>query len=134
MSILRRLFILAFWFALVFAYVAAILPAREAPHVAMWDKLNHMLAFFTLTFLARAAYPRLPVLPLFGLMAGFGAFIEISQAVPFIHRDAEWNDWVADVLATIAGLVLAWPFAILAERRRARRGLASQRGGEASDQ
>lgn len=120
MSPLRRLFILAFWLAVIFAYVAAILPAAEAPHISMWDKVNHMAAFFTITFLARAAYPRIAVLPLFALLAGFGAFIELSQAIPFIHRDAEWDDWFADILATLVGLLLAWPFAILADRRRAR--------------
>ena len=118
MSPLRRVFVFAFWFAVIGAYVSAILPGAEAPHIATWDKLNHMLAFFTITFLARAAYPRLSVLALFVLLAGFGAFIELSQAVPFIHRDAEWDDWYADVIAIVAGLLLAWPFAILAQRRR----------------
>ncbi|WP_442681403.1 teicoplanin resistance protein VanZ [Sphingomonas sp. ASY06-1R] len=118
MSALRRMFVFAFWLAVLIAYVSAILPGAEAPHIAAWDKLNHMLAFFTITFLARAAYPRLAVLPLFALLAAFGAFIEISQAVPFIHRDAEWDDWFADVIAIVIGLVLAWPFAVLAKRRR----------------
>lgn len=133
MSLLRRMFILAFWLAVIFAYVAAILPAREAPHVSNWDKLNHMAAFFTITFLGRAAYPRVAVLPLFALIAGFGAFIELSQAIPFIHRDAEWGDWFADILATVAGLVLAWPFAILADRRRARRASARQQRSSPPD-
>ncbi len=121
MSPLRRLFVIALWLAVLFAYVSAILPGREAPHLTSWDKLDHMTAFFTITFLARAAYPRMAVLPLFALLAGFGAFIELSQAVPFIHRDAEWDDWFADVAAVLAGLLVAWPFAILADRRRTRR-------------
>jgi VanZ family protein len=121
MSPLRRLFVIAFWLAVAFAYVSAIMPAAEAPHLSMWDKLNHMAAFFTITFLARAAYPRMSVLPLFALLAGFGAFIEISQAVPLIHRDAEWDDWFADIFAIVVGLILAWPFAILADKRRNRR-------------
>lgn len=121
MSLLRRLFVIAFWCALLFAYAEAILPARETISVAAWDKLNHMAAFFTITFLARAAYPRIPIFRLFVLMAAFGAFIELSQAVPFIHRDAEWDDWFADMIATLVGLIVAWPFAILADKRRARR-------------
>ncbi|WP_205412175.1 teicoplanin resistance protein VanZ [Sphingomonas crusticola] len=133
MSPLHRLFVLAFWAAVIFAYVSAVLPAAEAPHISMWDKLNHMAAFFTITFLARAAYPRLAVLPLFALLAGFGAFIELSQAVPFIHRDAEWDDWFADIVAILVGLVLAWPFAVLANRRRARRASAAQEAPPALD-
>ncbi|HWI87171.1 MAG TPA: teicoplanin resistance protein VanZ [Sphingomonas sp.] len=121
MSPLRRLFVIAFWLAAGFAYISAIMPAPEAPHILWWDKFDHMAAFFTLTFLARAAYPRIPVMLLFGLLAGFGALIELSQAVPWIHRDAEWADWFADIAATIIGLILAWPFAIMADRRRSRR-------------
>lgn len=121
MSPLRRLFMIAFWGALLFAYVDAILPGRDAISLSVWDKLNHMIAFFTITFLARAAYPRIPVFRLFVMMAAFGAAIELSQAIPFIHRDAEWGDWFADMVATLAGLIVAWPFAILADRRRAGR-------------
>jgi VanZ family protein len=126
MSPLRRLFVIAFWGATLFAYIEAILPGSEALSLARWDKLNHMMAFFTITFLARAAYPRIPVFRLFVMMATFGAFIELSQAVPFIHRDAEWGDWFADMIATIVGLIIAWPFAILADRRRTRRASASE--------
>lgn len=121
MSPLRRLFVIAFWLATAFAYVSAILPPSEAPHLTWWDKLDHMTAFFTITFLARAAYPRMPVPLLFALLVGFGALIELSQAVSFIHRDAEWDDWFADIFAIVVGLILAWPFAILADKRRARR-------------
>lgn len=124
MSPLRRLFVIAFWGALLFAYVDAVLPGRDAISLSVWDKLNHMIAFFTITFLARAAYPRLPVFRLFVMMAVFGAAIELSQAIPFIHRDAEWDDWFADMIATLIALVVAWPFAILADRRRAGRSSA----------
>lgn len=124
MSPLRRLFVFAFWAALLFAYVEAVLPGRDALVLSVWDKMNHMIAFFTITFLARAAYPRIPVFRLFLMMAAFGAFIELSQALPFIGRDAEWDDWFADLVATVAALIVAWPFAILADRRRARRALA----------
>jgi len=122
MSPLRRLFVTAFWGALLFAYVDAIIPGKDAISLSAWDKLNHMIAFFTITFLARAAYPKIPVFRLFLMMAGFGAFIELSQAIPFIHRDAEWDDWFADMMATLVALIMAWPFAILADKRRARRG------------
>ncbi len=124
MSPLRRLFVFAFWAALLFAYIEAIIPGRDALNLSSWDKMNHMIAFFTITFLARAAYPRIPVFRLFLMMAAFGAFIELSQAMPFIGRDAEWDDWFADLVATAAGLIVAWPFAILADKRRARRASA----------
>ena len=132
MSPLRRLFVIAFWLAALFAYVEAILPAQDQMELGVWDKINHMAAFFTITFLARAAYPRIPVFRLFAMMAAFGAFIELSQAVPLIHRDAEWADWFADLIATMMALIIAWPFAILADRRRSRRG-PPESGEAASD-
>ena len=128
MSPLRRLFVIAFWLAALFAYVEAIIPAQDQIELSAWDKLNHMAAFFTVTFLARAAYPRIAVFRLFVMMAAFGAFIELSQALPVIRRDAEWDDWFADLIATVAALVAAWPFAILAARRRARRVSGSSEG------
>jgi len=118
MSPMRRLFVIAFWGALLFAYVDAVIPGKDAISISAWDKINHMLAFFTITFLARAAYPLITVFRLFLLMAAFGAFIELSQALPFIHRDAEWDDWFADMIAIVAALIVAWPFAILARQRR----------------
>jgi VanZ family protein len=121
MSLLRRLFVFVFWLCIMMAYVAAILPQREAPRGLGWDKLNHMLAFFTVTFLFRLAYPRVPVLVVALSMAAFGGAIELSQAIPFIARDAEWADWFADCVAVGVGLTVAWPVAILADRRRIRR-------------
>ena len=120
MSPLRRLFVVALWGAVAFAYVAALLPQKEAPHLGYTDKVDHMAAFLTVTILARLAYPRASVAMLFALIAAFGGLIELSQAVPFIHRDAEWADWLADIAATLLGLLIAWPLAILADRRRGR--------------
>ena len=127
MSPLRRLFVIAFWLAALFAYVEAIMPAQDQVELGVWDKINHMAAFFTITFLARAAYPRIKVFRLFAMMAAFGAFIELSQAIPLVHRDAEWDDWFADLLATMIALIVAWPVAILADRRRSRRGSPASR-------
>ena len=118
MSPLRLLLVIAFWLCLAGAYVFAILPGHDAPAAFAWDKYNHMLAFFVVTLLGRLAYPLLPVWAIAVLMAGFGGAIELSQAIPFIHRDAEWADWFADCGAVLAGLVVAWPLVVLANRRR----------------
>lgn len=128
MSPPRLLAVIAFWACLIGAYVFAIMPGHDAPAVFVWDKLNHMLAFFVVTILCRLAYPRLPVPLIALLMAAFGGAIELSQAVPFIHRDAEWDDWFADCGATLAGLIAAWPLAMLVTRWRIRRGLISRPG------
>ncbi len=35
----------------------------------------------------------------------FGAFIELAQATPLIHRDCDPLDWVADTLACVLVVV-----------------------------
>ena len=93
-----------FWIALIIIYGLAIMPAPDAPSLGVGDKVDHIAAFLCLTLLARPAYPaRSPALTGLALSA-FGAFIELSQAVPFIHRDASVADWVADSIAILVGL------------------------------
>ena len=103
----RKQRIVLFWVATLFTYVSAILPQEEAPSLVPSDKLNHMIAFFTLSVLARAAYPRVAAWKSGIALSAFGAFIEVSQMVPFIHRDAELMDWVADSAAILIGLAVA---------------------------
>jgi hypothetical protein len=38
----------------------------------------------------------------------FGAFIEVVQAIPALHRDTDIWDWVADTAAVAAVLALVW--------------------------
>ena len=107
-----------FWAALIFAYVAAILPQDEAPKLANSDKVEHMLAFFTLGVLARLAYRSRSWHGTALLLAAFGAFIEFTQMIPALHRDADIMDWVADVSAVGAAICLT---ALSARMTRARR-------------
>lgn len=109
MSPVRRLIVMACWAAIVTAYIVAILPQAEAPRLGGSDKLDHMAAFFTITFLARLGYWRPRTAWLFMLAVGLGASIEVTQAIPFIHRDAELGDWIADAAASALGLAAATP-------------------------
>lgn len=113
----RRMAAVACWLAVGTAYVAAILPQRDAPHLGASDKVDHMAAFLAISVLARIGYRRVPVGLMLIVIAAFGGLIELTQALPFIHRDAEWGDWIADVAATAIGLTAAWPLLILADRR-----------------
>ena len=116
MDLIRRLARPLFWAALVFAYVAAVMPAAEAPKISDSDKVEHMLAFFTLAVLGRLGYPATPAIVTALLLACFGAVIEFSQLIPALHRDGNLADWVADVAALGAGILLV----ALASRRRIR--------------
>ena len=68
------------------------------------DKIQHMMAFFTLGTLAAAGWRDRALLNLFGWLAGFGAAIEVFQMIPALHRDAELLDWIADMAAAALAL------------------------------
>ncbi len=99
---MTRLIRFAFWAASLFAFTMAVLP--HPPAVRVWDKLQHMAAFFVITVLGCAAYPRVPRLKLAAALVAFGGLIEIVQRVPSIHRDSDWRDWIADIFAVLIGL------------------------------
>lgn len=103
-KILRQAAQAAFWAALVFAFYEAVIPPAEAWALFPWDKAEHFAAFFVLMTLAMAGFIRQPLWLLAGALAGFGAVIEVAQALPAIHRDCDFWDWVADAAAILAAL------------------------------
>jgi len=99
----------AFWATLAFSYAAAILPAPQAPDLGAGDKINHIAAFLVLTWLGRAAYRRRR--PAWRLAVGlslFGILIELTQAIPALHRDASAWDWIADTAAILAASAIGF--------------------------
>lgn len=104
MMIHRKLRITAFWGALAIAYVCAIWPESSAPSLTPSDKVDHGITFITLSVLIRLAYPRRPLWLAAAALLAFGIFIEISQALPFIARDASSADVIADAIAILIGL------------------------------
>lgn len=104
---IARIARLAFWPALVFALVMAVLPKPpELPTDDLGDKFHHMLAFFTLTLLAGIGWPRASLLHTGLRLVMVGAVIEVVQAIPALHRSADWRDLVADSLAVGAAIVV----------------------------
>jgi len=98
---LRRLL---FWAAAIFAFVMAILPHPPELPGEPNDKIQHMLAFATLGLLSAWGYSRTPLVRLLIGLSLYGAFIEVVQAIPALHRDSDVKDWIADTIA--CGLVL----------------------------
>ena len=105
---------LLFWAAAIFAFIMAVLP--KPPHLPLdpSDKVQHVLAFLTLAGLAGAAYPRVSLVRIGIALSGFGALIEIIQAIPALNRDAEPLDWAAD---TAAAAMMLGLWALLRRRR-----------------
>jgi hypothetical protein len=93
-----------FWVTLLGVFAAAEVPSKHPPDLFGWDKANHFAAFYALSVLGAGAFPRLSLLALGAWLSAFGALIELVQALPFIHRDADVVDWLTDTAAVAAAL------------------------------
>ena len=116
MTTLRRFLPHAFWAAMLFGFVMAILPKPVALPGNPSDKVQHNVAFLVLAALASLAFPRSKPLKIGIGLSLYGALIEFTQMIPALNRDAELLDWIADTVAASAVLIL---FAIF---RRSRNG------------
>jgi VanZ family protein len=96
----------AFWAAAAFAFVMAVLPHPPEVPGNPNDKVQHIAAFATLSLLGSFAYPRTSLTNLLLRLSLFGAFIEVAQAIPVLHRDSDVWDWAADTVAVIVVLLL----------------------------
>lgn len=105
----RRISIPIFWMTVTVVYVLATIPIPVEATLGAGDKANHIAAFLTLTMLGRAAYPVQPRWKLALGLVLFGALIELTQAIPVLHRDANLGDWVADSIAVAVGLIISLP-------------------------
>jgi hypothetical protein len=105
----RRTARAAFWAAACFAFVMAILPHPPQVPGEPNDKVQHIVAFATLSLLGSFAYPRTKLVKLLVGLSLFGAFIEVVQAIPALHRDSDVLDWLADTASvSVVLLVVRW--------------------------
>jgi VanZ family protein len=95
-----------FWAAACFSFVMAILPHPPELPGHPNDKLEHVVAFATLALLGSFAYPRALFVRLLVGLSLFGAFIEVVQAIPVLHRDSDPLDWLADTVAVLVVLLI----------------------------
>lgn len=110
-SLLVRLAQGAFFAALLFTFYSAVIPPAKAVQLAPWDKAEHFIAFYVLTGLAVAAFPRRGIPAIALLLSAFGALIEFVQGLSIVHRDRDFWDWVADTAAiamALAPMLLVW--------------------------
>jgi VanZ family protein len=94
---------------LIWSAIVCVLAFRPVPPVdpgLPWDKLHHALAFLVLTALAGRGWPRLGGAALTALMLAAGIGIELVQGIPFVGRDADVWDVVADMVGAAVGLIL----------------------------
>ncbi|WP_326533131.1 VanZ family protein [Pseudorhodoferax sp.] len=89
--------------------VLALLPRPPEALGTGWDKLNHLLAFATLTLLTHLAWPRWRWPRLWALLLGYGVLLELLQGLT-PTRQAEARDLLADALGVALAQLLgsAW--------------------------
>ena len=85
---------------------------------------EHFAAFYVLTLLAVAAFPRRSLVVVAIVLSAFGASIELVQPLPFVNRDCDFWDWVADTIAVVAALA---PMALVWWRTEAGRAIGPNR-------
>jgi hypothetical protein len=110
-SLLLKVARFAFFAALIFTFYSAVTPPSHALQLTPWDKATHFIAFYVLTGLAVAAFPRRNLFVVAALLSAFGALIEIVQGLPMVRRDRDFWDWVADTIAissALAPMLLFW--------------------------
>jgi VanZ family protein len=93
------------WAMVLFILVSCLEPPRYVPDLHLWDKAEHAIAFFGLTFwfgglVRRSRYPVVAV-----LMLLLGGGIEIAQGAMGWGRDEDIMDFVADTVGVSVALV-----------------------------
>ena len=74
------------------------------------DKMAHLIAFAALSFpLSRTG--RFGLLPVFLGASVFGGMIELIQ--PTFNRSADMNDWVADIIGVVIGILCGLVYRLL---------------------
>jgi len=100
---------LVFIALLAFTLYMAFKPSAPSNDLLGWDKADHFCAFFVLTGVGLVAFPRQPLWRVAAGMSALGAAIELIQGLPFVNRDCDVWDWVAEMAAVAAlyGTILA---------------------------
>jgi hypothetical protein len=109
---------LGFVLAIMAVSILALLPREIAVHLSSSDKIDHFAAFAVLMILGQLASPaRFHVALGLGLI-GFGALIEVLQAVPKLNRSPDLLDWLVEVAAVlVVGVVYAPVAAVILQLR-----------------
>ena len=108
-----------FWPSLLLVLIVTLTPLGSELEPAGFranEKLEHLLAFFGLAYLALQGWGWGKALNIaVGLFALAGA-IELLQGLPLVHRDPDLWDWVADAAGILCAVALVRQFAFVRKR------------------
>jgi hypothetical protein len=104
---LRELHFRTLFFVLwAFALFMAMTPRPPQLPLDLSDKFQHSLAFGALAVVCRLGFRQARDRTILERLSFGGALIEVFQAIPALHRDCDWRDWVADTLAVAIALLI----------------------------
>lgn len=112
MARLQRLCMMAFPVMIAVSFIMAALPNPPDLPASPSDKTQHVVTFASLMIAGMFGFPRFPAWRLWLALVGFGALIELVQAIPVLHRDSDWIDLLVDAMAALG----AWPVVLLIRR------------------
>jgi len=84
----------------------ALAPSKDLPHVNLWDKAEHAIAWAVLAATGLVMWPRRPA-PVAAYALIVGAAVELLQGSMGLGRDMDWRDFVADAVG-VAGALIVW--------------------------
>lgn len=112
---IRAMQVLFFVACLVGVAYALMPKPPKLPSYQWGDKVEHMLGFGALAFLAALAFPKMPRWRVIERLSFLGALIEVAQSIPGLGRDCDIRDWIAD---TVAVIVVTAVMALILPRRK----------------
>jgi VanZ family protein len=92
-----------FWAALIGTLIFTLTPLQLPPLMES-DKLEHLVAFFSLTVLWRLTWGAHPPVLVLLAIGTLGGAIEVVQEISFVGREGDLLDWAADIMGILAGL------------------------------
>jgi VanZ family protein len=114
--VIRNTFQILFVLLLLTALYLALTPQPIGMLIESGET-RHALAFAILPLISSIAWPRLPIVPHFLGYSVFGGLIEIAQFEMHVGRNAEWVDWITDIVVAAITLILCRIVALLVARR-----------------
>jgi len=97
---------LLFACCIMFTTTMAFIPITDVPNIFnLWDKVQHTLAFITLTITGNLAYPKNTKVVYVGLIL-YGAAIEVMQNTLTTTRFGEVSDLLADSVGVAIGFAV----------------------------
>jgi VanZ family protein len=94
------------WAMVLFILYSTLAPSADVPDLHLNDKIEHMTAFFGMTFWFGGLVRRQRFWVLGVLMSALGAAIEVAQGTMGLGRDMDINDWIADTCGVLIALAI----------------------------